>query len=90
MPTKIAPLLLLTLSVSACGTSNTVIEYVPKEVVKREYVGIPPTLLIRHCETLLLSDLVTQGDRDKALGDLWVCVQDHNEDKRKIQELSPH
>lgn len=88
MPTKIAPLLLLTLSVSACGLWKPNIEYVPKEVIKREYVSVPPALLQHHCESLSLSGLVTKGDRDNALGELWLCVQHHNTDKHKIEGLN--
>ena len=87
MQTRIVLLLSAMALASGCGVSKTRIEYVPKEVVRRESVQVPQELLTRYCSDLVLRDLVTRADMEEALARAFTCVRDHNADKDKIENL---
>lgn len=84
---KLILALMSLLILPGCGLLKKRTEYVPVPVETVRYRAIPDGLLRRHCETLKLSDLVTQADVEGALAEAWLCIQDHNADKDEIEAL---
>lgn len=70
--------------VSGCGGWKP-ITAVPE--IRYERVPVPADLLRQHCAETSLAAAETYPQLEATAAQLWICVQDHNRDKRSIAEL---
>lgn len=85
-PSKTLALAVLSASVlaSGCGILKPL---TPVETTKYERIPVPSDLLKRHCAGVSLAASETYPELEETAARLWVCVQDHNKDKERIEAL---
>ena len=79
-------LAVLSASVLASGCANWKL-LTPVTDTKYERTPIPADLLKRHCAETSLAAAETYPELEATAALLWICVQDHNADKARLEAL---
>ena len=83
---KMLALAVLSASVLVSGCANWKL-LTPVTETKYERIPIPADLLKRHCAETSLAAAETYPELEATAAALWICIQDHNADKARIEAL---